>query len=102
MHPSLFAYGLLAYLCTLVSSTALTYKLAPNEKACFYAWVDQPGSKMAFYFAVRVPLYFPGSIPSGLPIQAFPFLLSYRGVSKPLKLLPIPSAPSLAHDFIEL
>ncbi|KAI9885550.1 MAG: hypothetical protein M1823_002649 [Watsoniomyces obsoletus] len=53
MHLPLLAYGLMASLCTLVSSTALTYKLAPNEKACFYAWVDQAGSKMAFYFAVQ-------------------------------------------------
>jgi hypothetical protein len=40
-------------LATLVSSTALTYKLAANEKACFFTQVDNKGAKVAFYFAVR-------------------------------------------------
>ena len=46
-------YGLLACLASLVSSTALTYKLAPNERACFFTDVKQQGAKIAFYFAVR-------------------------------------------------
>lgn len=37
---------------SLVSATALTYRLTPNEKSCFYAWVEEKGVKMAFYFAV--------------------------------------------------
>lgn len=47
--------GLIAYLFSLVSATALTYKLIANEKACFFTQVDQPGAKIAFYFAVRCP-----------------------------------------------
>lgn len=53
MHlPTLITSTLLAFL-PLVTSTALTYKLAANEKACFYAWVDKEGAKVAFYFAVQ-------------------------------------------------
>lgn len=43
--------SLLAYL-TLASATALTYKLAANEKSCFFTNVQQKGAKVAFYFAV--------------------------------------------------
>ncbi len=56
MRLSLVVYGLLPYLVSLVSSTALTYKLAPNEKACFFTNVEQKGAKIAFYFAVSYPL----------------------------------------------
>ena len=50
----MLAYGVLAcYLSTLVGATALTYKLTPNEKACFFTWVDAKAAKVAFYFAVR-------------------------------------------------
>ena len=38
---------------SLASATALTYKLAPNEKECFYTQVDKVGAKIAFYFAVQ-------------------------------------------------
>ena len=34
-------------------STALTYRLEAHEKACFFATVDDPGTKVAFYFAVQ-------------------------------------------------
>ncbi|EON63014.1 hypothetical protein W97_02240 [Coniosporium apollinis CBS 100218] len=44
--------SLLAYL-TLASATALTYKLAANEKSCFFTNVQQKGAKVAFYFAVQ-------------------------------------------------
>lgn len=47
------ALGLLVALSPLVSATALTYKLSPNEKACFFANVDTQPAKVAFYFAVR-------------------------------------------------
>ena len=46
-------------LSSLVSATALTYKLAPHEKACFFTSVNQAGVKMAFYFAVRVSCILP-------------------------------------------
>lgn len=46
-------YGLVAYLLPLVSATALTYKLSPNEKACFFSYVEEKGAKLAFYFAVN-------------------------------------------------
>lgn len=44
--------GLLATAIPLVTATALTYNLEANEKACFYAQVEQVNSKVAFYFAV--------------------------------------------------
>ncbi|KAF2725200.1 emp24/gp25L/p24 family protein [Polychaeton citri CBS 116435] len=40
-------------LLSFTSATALTYKLMPNERECFYAWVDKPEAKVAFYFAVQ-------------------------------------------------
>lgn len=42
----------LSLLVTQVVATALTYKLAPNEKQCFYTFADKKYSKIAFYFAV--------------------------------------------------
>jgi hypothetical protein len=48
-------WPLLAAACA--SATALTYKLNAHEKACFYTDVTQQGSKVAFYFAVRLPNY---------------------------------------------
>jgi len=36
-----------------VSATALTYKLAANEKACFFTQAETQGQKVAFYFAVQ-------------------------------------------------
>lgn len=47
--------GLTAYFFPIVSSTALTYKLTPNEKACFFTFVEEKGAKIAFYFAVISP-----------------------------------------------
>lgn len=49
--PTLFA-GLIACLVTNVTATALTYKLAAHEKACFYAETKKEAEKVAFYFAV--------------------------------------------------
>ena len=37
---------------TPAEATALSYKIDANEKACFYAWVDNVGEKIGFYFAV--------------------------------------------------
>lgn len=45
--------GLLSLAVSTVSATALTYKLASHEKACFFAQVERPDAKVAFYFAVR-------------------------------------------------
>ncbi|KAI9758438.1 MAG: hypothetical protein M4579_003068 [Chaenotheca gracillima] len=45
--------ALLACVSSFVSATALTYKLTPNEKACFFTWVENKGAKVAFYFAVQ-------------------------------------------------
>ena len=53
-HFLLAVASLLTYLASLVTSTALTYRLQPNEKACFFAWVNEKGAKAAFYFAVRL------------------------------------------------
>jgi len=55
MKFSILASGLLACLSPLVSATALTYKLGANEKACFFSNIENKGSKIAFYFAVRLP-----------------------------------------------
>jgi len=43
----------ISLLVTQVAATALTYKLAPNEKQCFYTFADKRYSKIAFYFAVQ-------------------------------------------------
>ncbi len=53
-HP-LLIFSLLAAFYTSIHATALTYKLAANEKACFFAEVtpEQLNAKIAFYFAVR-------------------------------------------------
>ncbi|MCJ1343442.1 hypothetical protein MMC31_001635 [Peltigera leucophlebia] len=45
--------GLVAFPLPLVFATALTYKLTPNEKACFFSYVEEKGAKLAFYFAVQ-------------------------------------------------
>jgi hypothetical protein len=51
-----FLLGLLALAVSGVYGTALTYKLAANEKACFFTNVQRQGAKVAFYFAVRLRL----------------------------------------------
>ncbi|XXG99835.1 hypothetical protein Hte_006176 [Hypoxylon texense] len=53
MKPTLLSVGLFAYFVSLVSATALTYKISANEKACFYAAPEKKGAKVAFYFAVQ-------------------------------------------------
>ncbi|KAF2993463.1 hypothetical protein G7054_g5479 [Neopestalotiopsis clavispora] len=53
MKSTLMSVGLLAWLISLVSATALTYRLGANEKACFYAVSPKENTKMAFYFAVQ-------------------------------------------------
>lgn len=55
-------YSLVAYLLPLVSATALTYKLTPNEKACFFSYVEERGAKLAFYFAVNSLTRTPSSL----------------------------------------
>ncbi|KAL9630425.1 MAG: hypothetical protein Q9164_006422, partial [Protoblastenia rupestris] len=50
---TLFLGAFLACTISLVSSTALTYKLTPSEQACFFSDVKQQGAKIAFYFAVQ-------------------------------------------------
>jgi hypothetical protein len=56
-HPFLLL-SLLAAFISCIDATALTYKLAANEKACFFAEVqpEQVNAKIAFYFAVRYAL----------------------------------------------
>ncbi|KAI9369493.1 emp24/gp25L/p24 family/GOLD-domain-containing protein [Aspergillus egyptiacus] len=53
MRFTTLVLGLLAYLVSSVTATALTYRLEANEKACFYKSVDQQNTKVAFYFAVQ-------------------------------------------------
>lgn len=55
MRATLFSVGLIAWLTSVVSATALTYKLNAHEKACFYAHAEKPNLKIAFYFAVSRP-----------------------------------------------
>lgn len=45
--------GLLSLIVSTVSATALTYKVAAHEKACFFASTEKVDTKIAFYFAVR-------------------------------------------------
>lgn len=52
MQLPLIAYGLLAFFAAQASATALTYKLVPNEHACFFTATKNRGEKIAFYFAV--------------------------------------------------
>ena len=52
MHISTLWAAVLALFATSISATALTYKMQPNEKACFFTNVAQKGAKIAFYFAV--------------------------------------------------
>lgn len=47
-------FGLLAVIVSTVNATALTYKVAAHEKACFFTNVERQGAKVAFYFAVRI------------------------------------------------
>ncbi|KAF2201040.1 erp2,4 [Delitschia confertaspora ATCC 74209] len=53
MQTFLALTGLLAFFASSVQSTALTYRLTANEKACFFTNVEQKGAKVAFYFAVQ-------------------------------------------------
>jgi hypothetical protein len=41
---------------SLASATALTYKVAAHEKACFFTDATSKNSKIAFYFAVCLPV----------------------------------------------
>lgn len=41
---------------TAVYATALTYKMDAHEVACFFATTVNKGTKLAFYFAVRLVL----------------------------------------------
>jgi len=61
---------LLAYASSLVSATALTYKLAANEKTCFFADVANKNAKVAFYFAVMPPLPIPHPHTHGPQVQS--------------------------------
>jgi hypothetical protein len=42
-----------ALLAPSVQAAALTTQLKPQERSCFYAWVDKAGEKVGFYFAVQ-------------------------------------------------
>jgi hypothetical protein len=52
MHLTSIALAVLPLFSSLASATALTYKLAANEKACFFTDVQTQNAKVAFYFAV--------------------------------------------------
>ncbi|TKA72621.1 hypothetical protein B0A49_02670 [Cryomyces minteri] len=53
MRCLLLTSAFVACFASLISATALTYKLVPNEKSCFFTYVDQKAAKVAFYFAVQ-------------------------------------------------
>ncbi|ORY01943.1 endosomal cargo receptor [Basidiobolus meristosporus CBS 931.73] len=49
---------LTAYITLLLSTytaegTSLTYWVPANDRSCFFAWVDEQGKKVYFYFAVQ-------------------------------------------------
>lgn len=41
-----------------VASSALTTTISAHDRSCFYAWVDEVGEKVGFYFAVSCLLSF--------------------------------------------
>lgn len=51
LHFLLFT--LVVIFTSSVQGAALTTQLNPQERACFYAWVDKAGEKVGFYFAVQ-------------------------------------------------
>lgn len=52
MTPIFALLSVLGFLSSFASATALTYKLPPNGKECFFAFIEQKQAKVAFYFAV--------------------------------------------------
>jgi hypothetical protein len=54
MRTILALTSLLACLISSAYATALTYRLEAHEKACYFAQVEHKGTKLAFYFAVRL------------------------------------------------
>ncbi|CAG8736104.1 3900_t:CDS:2 [Dentiscutata erythropus] len=53
-QPAAFDYDVLPQSRIQIGQgTSLTYNVAAHERACFYAWADKPGEKVAFYFAVQ-------------------------------------------------
>jgi hypothetical protein len=54
MRTILALVSLLACLVSTTLATALTYRLEAHEKACYFAQVEHKGTKLAFYFAVRL------------------------------------------------
>lgn len=66
MSSLLSVLSVLGLLISHISATALTYRLSPNEKECFYTHVTQRDAKIAFYFAVQSGGSFDGiAIPKG-------------------------------------
>ncbi|KAL1799297.1 hypothetical protein ACET3X_003334 [Alternaria dauci] len=53
MWSLLTIFSALLVYTTAVYATALTYRLEAHEQACFYAHVENKGTKVAFYFAVQ-------------------------------------------------
>ncbi|THC92271.1 hypothetical protein EYZ11_008253 [Aspergillus tanneri] len=53
MRFAALVIGLLATLVSSATATALTYRLGANEKACFYTYISELNTKVAFYFAVQ-------------------------------------------------
>jgi len=56
-------------------SLCLTYRMFPNENACFYGIISKPGEKVGFYFAVSIIKYIKSYINNG--IRKFKFLLKF-------------------------
>ncbi|CAO1619749.1 unnamed protein product [Parajaminaea phylloscopi] len=53
---SIFSIATLLCLCaslTSANAAALTTLVKPGERACYYAWVDEAGEKVGWYFAVQ-------------------------------------------------
>lgn len=65
----------------LIAATALTYRLAPSETACFFTSVDTAGSKIAFYFAVGGHLALVSEMIYFIVIASSPQLPCPRNVS---------------------
>lgn len=53
MQTPLLLLSLIGLLSTFVAGTSLTYKMAANEKECFYTHIEKRDAKIGFYFAVQ-------------------------------------------------
>lgn len=76
MWYPILPFVLVAAFFPAVNATALTYKLAASEVACFFAEIQpaQVNGKIAFYFAVRSLPLFMQNLPISVSLSSPPLL----------------------------